>query len=159
MSIQERSGISRATYDRYPAADRVRTPLGRVVAIAALVVASAVVVAGFAVGGTTGIAMAVAGLLAWVPAMGAVNVVAGGVTAMRGSELDERERDRRDRAFALSHRGLGVLLLVAVIVASAVLPADLDRDHVVAGLFAVFFVQLVAPAVLLATTSRLTEPD
>lgn len=159
MSIQERSGISRATYDRYPAAARVRTPVGRVVAIAALSAASAAVVVGFAIAGTTGIVLAAAGLLAWIPSMAAVNVVAGGVTAMRGSELDERELERRDQAFALAHRGLGILLLVLVILASAVLPADLERDHVVAGLFAVFFLQLAAPSVVLAATSRLPRPE
>lgn len=159
MSIYERSGISRETHDRYPAKGRVRTPVGRVLAIGALVAASVVVVAGFATGGTTGVVLIVAGMLAWIPAMGAVNVVAGGVTAMRGTELDERERERRDQAFAMSHRGLGVLLLVAVILASAVLPVELERDHVVAGLFAVFLLHLAAPSLVLATTSRLPDPD
>jgi hypothetical protein len=159
MSITERSGISRSTYDRYPASGRVRTPTGRVVAIGALVAASVVVVAGFATGGTGGVVLIVAGMLAWIPAMGAVNVVAGGLTAMRGTELDERERERRDQAFALSHRGVGVLLLVSVVLASAVLPVDLERDHVVAGLFAVFLLQLAAPSLVLATTSRLPDRD
>ncbi|MDO9410936.1 hypothetical protein [Patulibacter sp.] len=71
----------------------------------------------------------------------------------------ERERERRDQAFALSHRGIRVLLLVSVILASAVLPVDLERDHVIAGLFAVFLLQLAAPSLVLATTSRLPDRD
>jgi hypothetical protein len=156
MSIEERSGISRTTLDRYPATNLVRTRSGRVLAIAALVAATVAVVTGFARAEPVLIGI---GLVAWIPAMAAVNVVADGLTAMRRSELDERERDRRDRALALAHRGLGVLLLVAVIVASFVLPDDLEREHVVAGLFAVFLLQLATPSLILAATSRLSDPD
>lgn len=156
MSLHERSGISRTTYEQYPLMRRVRTPVGRAVAVLALLGASAVVVAGFA---RADVVLMVLGILAWIPAMAAVNVVAGGVTAMRGSELDEREHERRGDAQALAHRITGAFLLAAVIVASAVLPTDLERDHVIAGLFAVFLLQLAAPSLVLATTSRLAAPD
>lgn len=154
MSIHERSGISRTTYEQYPLTERVRTPAGRAVAIAALLAASAVVVAGVA---RAEIVLIVLGAVAFVPAMAAVNVVAGGVTAMRPSELDERELGRRDAAQSLAHRITGSVLFGAVLVAGLALPDEIARETVVAGVFAIFLLQLAAPSLVLASTTRLSR--
>lgn len=156
MSIHERSGISRATFEQYPLTARVRTPIGRLVAVAILLVATAVVVAGVA---RADVLLIVLGAVAWMLAMGAVNVVAGGVTAMRPSELDERELGRRDAAQSLAHRVTGSVLFGAVLVAGLALPGQVDREHVVAGVFAIFLLQLAGPSLVLAATSRLRTHD
>lgn len=156
MTIQERSGISRDTFEQYPLTTRVRTPAGRLVSVAILIAATAVVVAGVA---RADVVLIVLGVLAWMPAMAAVNVVAGGVTAMRPSELDERELGRRDAAQSLAHRVIGSVLFGAVLVAGLALPDQVDREHVVAGVFAIFLLQLAGPSLVLAATSRLRTAD
>jgi hypothetical protein len=145
-------GISRSTYDRYPWRRRVRSPVGRMAVLALWIAASAAVIAGLATGS---MALLVPGIVAWIPAMGAVNVLGGGVNVIRGAELDERELRLREHAYALSHRTLSVVLVAAWVVAVALDSAN----GYVAALGGLAVAHIAAPSLVLAVQARLPEPD
>jgi hypothetical protein len=149
------SGISRKTFERDPKTlARVRTPAGRALALAAWALASIVIVSGFAAGSTL---IVVAGLVAWIPAMGVVNMVAGGVTAMRGSELDERELAIRERALADAHRFVGVLLVCGMVLATLLASDSVSKDTALAVLSALLLVQLGSAPIAVALRTALPE--
>ena len=149
------SGISRKTFERDARTlARVRTPAGRALALVVWVLASAAIVTGFATGETLVIVL---GLVAWIPAMGAVNMVAGGVTAMRGDQLDERELALRERALATAHRFTGVVVVCAVVVATLVLSESVSKDTVLALLSALMLLQLGAAPITVASRAALPE--
>lgn len=149
------SGISRRTFERDASAlRRVRTPAGRAVALGTWVVATAAIVAAFAADAPL---LVVAGLVAWIPAMGAVNMVAGGVTAMRGDQLDERELAVRERGLATAHRFTGVVLVSMTVVAALLLPDSVPSSTVLAILSGLMLIQLGSSSIAIALGVRLPE--
>ena len=154
---RQMSGISRKTFERDARTlARVRTPAGRALALVVWVLASVAIVTGFAVGETLVIVL---GLVAWIPAMGAVNMVAGGVTAMRGDQLDERELAVRERALATAHRFTSVIAVCAVVVASLMLADSVSKDTVLAWLSALMLVQLGAAPITVALAGAVALAD
>ncbi len=148
--FEKAAGISRASYEHYPWRGRLRTAPGRAAVLALWIAAGAAIVAGLAI---ESLPLVVGGLVVWIPAMGAVNVVGGGVNAIRRSELDERELRQRERAWALSHRFMSTVLVVTWAVASAIE----GPGPWVAILAGVALVHMAAPSLLLAVQARLPE--
>jgi len=124
------------------------------VSIAVWTLATATVVAGFA---TDSILTVLAGLIAWMAAMGAINVIGGGLNAMREEELDERQARHRERTLALAHRAMSVILLV-VFVASAALTQEVADDTFTATLAGLALLHIATPSLILAARARLPEP-
>ena len=54
------------------------------------------------------------------------------VTAMRGSELDERELALRERALADAHRFVGVLLVCGMVLATLLASDSVSKDTALA---------------------------
>ncbi len=89
--------------------------------------------------------------------MGVVNMVAGGVTAMRGSELDERELAIRERALADAHRFVGVLLVCGMVLATLLASDSVSKDTALAVLSALLLVQLGSAPIAVALRTALPE--
>jgi hypothetical protein len=149
---QKTAGISRHTYEQYPWRSRVRSPAGRVSVLTLWTAASAALVVGLVL---ESLVLMGASLVVWIPAMGAVNVLGGGINVIRGSELDERELRQREQAWALGHRFLSVVLVVAWVVASA-LEGPGAYAATLAGLA---LLHIAAPSLVLAVRARLPEPN